>query len=167
LPRPPPGLLVSAGSVGAEEWPTAQGLPILDYQTFHTNGAGEEARKVGHNAWEIWSGPTLTNETSRYPEVGMWTGVDLETQKRLAFDSAAGAALLAAGSCFHSVAGKNSRLWDAAAFAVATAWADGARSVPLFCQSGGYVHRQDLEGSAYLRVYQRGNDDRCIVRIRK
>ena len=34
-----------------------------------------------------------------------------------------GAALLVGGSCFHSVAGKNSTLWDAAAFAVAKAWA--------------------------------------------
>jgi len=38
--------------------------------------------------------------------------------------------------------------------------------VPLGCQAGGYRHRDDLKGPGLLRVYQRGNDPACIVRIR-
>jgi hypothetical protein len=63
--------------------------------------------------------------------------------------------------------GRHSTLWSDATLRIAQAWAAGARSVPLSCQNGAYVHRQDLEGSTYLRVYQRGGDDRCIVRIRQ
>src|SRR2546426_7962277 len=51
-------------------------------------GAVEEQRKIGHNAMEIWGGPTLTNETSRCPEVGMWRGADPARTAALAFDSA-------------------------------------------------------------------------------
>jgi hypothetical protein len=111
-----------------------------------------------------WRGPTLTNETSRYPDVGMWAGASLERQQQLAFDSAAGAALLCAGACFHSVQGKTSEVWDANTLAVAEAWVAGARSVSLDCQAGGYQRRDDLLTDALLRVYQRGA---CIVPIRK
>jgi hypothetical protein len=157
------------GSNGAEAWPVT---PHWSYATFHTNGASEEQRKVGHNAMEIWSGPTLTNETSRYPDVGMWGYSQdgkwiqhpLERQKQLAFDSAAGASLLCAGSCWHSVHGKTSELWDANEFAVAQAWAAGAKSVPLEANPGPYQHRTDLETPDLLRVYQR---DTRIVKIRK
>lgn len=159
----PSGILTSHGSSGAEHNPI---VPYWDYVTFHTNGASEEQRKVGHNAMELWSGPTLTNETSRFPDVGMWRGASLERQKQLAFDSAAGAALLCAGSCFHSVAGKVSALWDDATQAVATAWAAGARSVLCTCQSGQYRHRDDLEPAGVLRTYQRGDAAACIVPIR-
>jgi hypothetical protein len=69
----------------------------------------------------------------------MWRNSDLERQKGLAFESAAGAALLCAGSCFHSVNGKLSRLWDAHEEEVARAWAAGARSVPLEFQDGHYT----------------------------
>ena len=44
------------------------------------------------------------------------------------------------------------------------AWAKGAISVPLTCQSGNY---QRLDPGDYLRVYQRGSDSACIVDIRK
>jgi hypothetical protein len=158
------GLLSSHGSNGAEAWPVQ---PYWSYLTFHTNGASEEQRKVGHNGMEIANLPVLTNETSRYPDVGMWVGASLDRQEQLAFDSAAGAALLDAGACFHSVAGKSSTPWDAATLAVARAWASGAKSVPLDCQKGAYKHRADLETSDLLRVYQRGDDPACIVKIRK
>jgi hypothetical protein len=160
----PAPLLCSHGSNGAEAWPV---MPLWGYGTFHTNGAFEEQRKVGHNAWEIWEGPTLTNETSRYPDVGMWVGADLTRQQQLAYDAAAGATLLAMGSCFHSVQGKRSVLWDGNTLAVARAWAAGAKSVPLTCQAGEYYHRAELETTGVLRVYQRGTDPACIVTIRQ
>lgn len=151
---PAPGVLCSHGSNGSQAIPVQ---PFWDYATFHTNGAFEEQRKVGHNAMELSSGPVLTNETSRYPDVrgGLWTG-DPERDKARAFDAAAGAALLCAGSCFHSVHGKTSELWDTNELAVAQAWTRGARSIPLSAQGQDYSHRQDLEGTGILRVYQRG-----------
>lgn len=151
--------LCSHGSNGSQARPVE---PFWEYATFHTNGAPEEQRKVGHNAMEIWSGPTLTNETSRYPDVGMW-GADAGRNQQVAFDSAAGAALLCAGSCFHSAHGKNSTLFDAETQAVAQAWVNGARSVDLSQQDESYAHRSDLETAGILRVYQRGT---CIVTIR-
>jgi hypothetical protein len=148
-----PGLLCSHGSNGSQAWPVE---PYWDYVTFHTNGAPEEQRKIGHNAWEIWSGPSLTNETSRFPDVGMWEGgSNLNRIKQLAYDSAAGAALLCAGSCFHSKNGKNSTLWEGNELEAAKSWAAGAKSVDLACQAGPYVHRTDLETSGILRAYER------------
>jgi hypothetical protein len=154
-------LLASHGSFSAE---VQESTGIWDYAAYHTNGAFEEQRKVGHNAMEIWDGPTLTNETSRYPDVGMWRGASRERTCQLAFDAAAGAALLCAGSCFHSAAGKASVLFDADTEAVAQAWVQGARSVDLSQQDEPYQHRADLEGPDDLRVYQRGSD---IVHIRR
>ena len=160
-----PGILTSHGSNGAEREPIK---PFWDYTDFHTNGAFEEQRKVGHNAWELWSGASFTNETSRYPDVGMWRGQTLARQQQLAYDSAAGAALLAAGSLLHSVNGKTSTLWGADALAVATAWAAGARSVDLACQDGPYQHPIEEEGPEDLRVYVRPVPGyNCIVRIKK
>ena len=154
----------SGGSEGVPPWDP------WDYCTFHTNGASEEQRKVGHNAMydvaDVYHVPALTNETSRYPDVGMWRGADADRARALAFDSAAGAALLCAGSCFHSVAGKTSVLWDGATEAVAQAWATGARSVSVACQAGNYRRRDDLLTDDLLRVYQRGTSG-CIVEIRK
>jgi hypothetical protein len=161
-PRPS-GVLASHGSGGSEGVPPWE---PWDYITFHTNGSNEEQRKVGHNAWEIWPGPTLTNETSRYPDVGMWVGSSLERCRALAYDSAAGAALLCAGSCFHSACGKTSQVWDANTETVARAWAAGARSVSLAVQHEPYRHRIDLETEGLLRVYQRGTSDAGIVEIR-
>lgn len=152
----PSPLLSCHGSNGSQTWPVP---PYWSYCTFHTNGADEEQRKVGHNAMEIWGGPTITNETSRCP--------DAYTSTQFAYDCAAGAALLCAGSCFHSVNGKLSQLWTGDELACAEAWAQGALSVPLACQQGGYKHRADLEGPDDLRVYQRGDDAVCIVDIKK
>lgn len=157
----PDGILCSHGSNSSQAWPV---IPYWDYATFHTNGAREEQRKIGHNAWEIGSGAVLTNETSRWPDVGMWPHATLERAQALAFDSAAGAALLCAGSCFHSIHGKTSMLWTWPEVEVATAWANGARSVDLTQQDEAYQHRSDLEGPDDLRVYQRGA---AIVKIRK
>lgn len=157
LPAPPP-LLSSHGSNGSQAQPVT---PHWRYALLHTNGAPEEARKVGHNAMEIWSGPTITNETSRFP--------DNASSTSFAFDAAAGAALLCAGSCFHSVSGKRSTLWTGTEREGAEAWSAGARSVSLECQDGLYVHRDDLEGTFYLRVYQRVLPDgrAFTVRIRR
>jgi hypothetical protein len=136
------GVLTSHGSNGSQAWPVE---PHWDWVAFHTNGAPEEQRKIGHNAWEIWAGPTITNETSRYPEVGMWAGQPLERQKMLAYDSGAGAALLCAGYCFHSVNGKQSVLWDGNEQEIAREMARGALSVPLQYQDGDYT-ASHLEG---------------------
>lgn len=145
----PLGHLCSHGSNGSQARPVE---PFWDYATFHTNGAFEEQRKVGHNAMEIADIPILTNETSRFPDVGMWPGGTAERMQALAFDSAAGAALLCAGSCFHSVGGKASTLWAGAELVTAKAWADGAHSVPLEVQDGLYLR---LDPGEYLRRYQR------------
>ena len=160
-------VLCSHGSGGSEVDPPWE---PWDYVTRHTNGASEEQRKVGKQAYDLAQTvgvPVLTNETSRYPDVGMWVGADPLRAEALACDSAAGAALLCAGSCFHSVAGKASTVWDAATLAVATTWANGARSVPLLCQPEPYRHRTDLETPGILRVYQRGPSASCLVYIRE
>ena len=157
FPRPT-GVLTSHGSNGSESAPV---LPHWDYAVFHTNSAFEWWRKVGHNAMEqgTSSVPVLANENTRYP--------DNDDSLRHAYDAAAGAALLAAGSCFHSISGKPSVLWTGLELEAAKAWVAGARSVRLECQDGPYVHRADLERPGDLRIYQRGNDDRCLVRIRQ
>jgi hypothetical protein len=142
--RAPEPLLSAHGSNGSEKWPVA---PNWSYATMHFNDAFEWHRKVGHNSWEIWGGPTLAGENTRFP--------DRCTSVNMAYDAAAGAALLCAGSCFHSVGGKQSLLWEGIELECATAWASGARSVPLMYQDGQYRHAIDLEGSSDLRVYQR------------
>jgi hypothetical protein len=166
----PSGVLASSGSAGSQTVPT---WTPWDYLGWHTNGASEEQRKVGHNAMEKaesaigWRGPVLTNETSRFPDVGMWVGRDAAQRRNLAYDAAAGAALLCAGSCFHSVEGKTSVLWSPETIDVACSWAWGARSVPLSAQHEAYRRRDDLLTDALLRVYQRGTSDANIVTIRK
>lgn len=163
--RPPPPILASHGSNGSQALAVR---PWWGYEVYHSNVASDWARKVGHNAMEFadgtadWAGshvPILANENTRGP--------DRFHSPQQAFDAAAGAALLAAGSCFHSVSGKTSELWGGLELELARAWAAGATSVPLACQDGPYVHRQDLEGPPDLRVYQRGSDPACIVKIRK
>jgi hypothetical protein len=163
----PSGILASHGSGGSEGDPPWE---PWHYATWHTNGADEEQRKVGKQAYDlaaIAGVPVLTNETSRFPDVGMWRGASPERIKALAFDSAAGASLLCAGSCFHSVAGKSSVLWDAATVDAALAWTAGSRSVPLAVQHQHYTRRDDLLTPDLLRVYQRGTTDAGIVKIRK
>ena len=166
----PSGVLASHGSASSQTVPPWE---PWDYLGWHTNGASEEQRKIGHNAMEKpeavigWRGPVLTNETSRFPEVGMWVGADPARRRALAFDSAAGAALLCTGSCFHSICGKTSVLFDAATVDAALAWTQGARFVPLAVQHEPYTRRDDLLTPDLLRVYQRGETDAGIVKIRK
>lgn len=151
----PAGVLSSHGSGAQDSMPLQ---PFWDYATWRA-AANEWQRKIGHGADEIGGDlPVITNETPRYP--------DNEQSLAHAFDGAAGAALLCAGSCFHSVSGKSSVLWTGIELDAAIMWAKGARSVPLQCQAGGYVHRSDLEGPDIIRAYQRGGDPSCIVRIR-
>lgn len=154
----PSDVLCSHGSNGSEARPVE---PFWDYATFHTNGAFEWQRKVGHNAMEIWSGPALSNENTRY--------VDNDDSQTHAFDAAAGAALLCAGACYHSVGGKRSDRFGTLESFYADAWTQGARSVILKFQDGRYVHRADLEGPDDLRVYQRVLDtgEAATVRIRR
>src|ERR1700710_45921 len=83
--------------------------------------------------------PVLSNENTRF--------ADRCQSPQVAFDAAAGAALLCAGSAFHSVAGKQSVLWGDAELECARAWAAGAKSVPLEFQMGRYVHPANLEGA--------------------
>jgi hypothetical protein len=171
---PPDGLLASHGSNGAEQPPVK---PLWGYADFHTNGSIEEQRKVGHGAMEVWSGPTVTFETSRFPDVGMWVRHGSESKEgwlarvnRLAFDTGAGAALLSAGAAFHDVHGKDSTLWDEETALVAKAFADGMQSVPLACQDGVYRRREDLEKDQplLLRVYERQVEGvNCVVSIRR
>ena len=156
--RPPPPTLASHGSNGGEAWPVT---PYWDYATFHSNQAFEEQRKVGHNAWEIWNGPTITNETSRFPDVGMWRNNENPGRsEQLACDSAKGAALLSAGSVFHSAEGKTSVLWAAPTLRTATAWATCARAVDLSYQNEPYRHGSEEiareQALGLLRVYRRG-----------
>jgi hypothetical protein len=160
----PAGLLASHGSNGSEHQPVR---PWWSYETFHTNDAFEWQRKVGHNAMELTDGdpeghitpshvPVIANENTRF--------TDRANRVELAYDAAAGAALLCAGSCFHSIKGKSSELWEGAGLDCAKAWVAGARSVDLSQQHEPYLHRADLEGPSDLRVYQRGS---AIVRIRR
>jgi hypothetical protein len=159
----PAGLLCSHGSNGSQAWPVE---PPWGYETFHTNGASEWWRKTGHNAAEIsWAPghgrPVIANENTRF--------CDNDSSINRAYDAAAGAALLAAGSAYHSVSGKSSVLWQGCELDAAHAWAAGAASVPLEFQAGRYIHRDDLEGPNDLRVYERRLSDGrgYIVRIRK
>jgi hypothetical protein len=160
----PPGILSSHGSNGSQSVPVR---PAWSYETFHTNDAPEWPRKVGHNAMEWSNGgagfsgsgrPVLSNENTRCP--------DRFNSVTKAFDAAAGAALLCAGSCFHSVHGKVSELFDDAELACAQAWVAGARSVPLAFTDGAYRHRIDLEGPGILRAYDRVLPDGASFAVR-
>ncbi len=145
----------SHGSNGSQAQPVT---PFWHYLTFHTNGASEWWRKAGHNCQEIDPRPCVADENTRPDQDGNFVHF---------YDAAAGAALLAAGSTFHSQSGKASVLLTGADLTAARQWVLGALSVPLACQAGAYKHRQDLEVPGILRAYQRGDDVACIVRIRQ
>jgi hypothetical protein len=165
--RPIPGVICSHGSNGSQSVPVR---PAWDYETAHFNDAFQWPRKVGHNSMEYTVGaealpasgkPVIANENTR---------PDRDGNGNHFYDAAAGAALLCAGSCFHSQSGKRSSLFDSRDRAFAEAWVAGAKSVPLSAQGQPYKHRMDLEGpnagATGERVYQRGNDQKAIVRIR-
>lgn len=156
----PEGILGCSGSGGADSPPPG---PTWNYLAYHTNDLPEWWRKVGHNAME-WADqhnvPCLSNENTRFP--------DRDSETNHAFDAARGAALLCAGSCFHSQGGKASVLFSGQELVCAEAWARGAKTVPLEFQHGYYRHRQDLESPDVIRVYSRTLDGaEYIVRIRK
>lgn len=151
----PYGYLASHGSNGSQAVPIR---PAWRYETFHTNDASEWWRKVGHNAMELSEGgpgfsgsrvPVLANENTRAP--------DRFSSTNQAFDAAAAAALLCAGSCFHSVSGKDSVIMTEPERVLAQAWVGGAQSIDLRFQDGAYRHATELEGTGtgFLRVYQR------------
>lgn len=157
----PAGIIASSGSSTADAPPPE---PVWDYVLHHTNGLNEWQRRVGHNTME-WADhyrvPGCANENMRYP--------DDDSSTVHAYDAAAGAALLCAGACFHSQAGKFSRPFDAVERAAAEAWVAGARSVPLEFQAGQYHRRDDLLEPGVIRVYERRLSDGRghIVRIRE
>jgi hypothetical protein len=112
--------------------------------------------------------PCLANENTRYPDKsGKATGLmnPATAPKLWGYDAAAGAALLCAGSCFHSVAGKTSVLWTGEELEAAKAWAEGARSVRLHWQDGAYRHPASAETHDLLRVYDRVNGDGSFERV--
>ena len=152
-----PGLLCSRGSWGAAGKDV---VPHMDWTELHTNNAYQWPRKVGHNTWEL-GGVGMATENTR---------PDRDGTLHHFYDAAAGAALLCAGSCFHSIPGRTSDVLTGYDLECADAWVMGSELVPLNCQDGPYRHRADLEGpnagATGERVYQRGNDPRCIVRIR-
>lgn len=143
----PLGVIISHGSNGAD----ATGVrPTWDYELYHSNDLSEFQRKVGHNAMEKAdeSGvPCWSNENTRYP--------DKDSNPNHAYDAAMGAALLCAGSCFHSQSGKWSIPLDPMESLCAQEWVRGAKSVPLIYQSGQYNHRTDLENANIIRAYDR------------
>lgn len=154
LAQPPAPLLASHGSAIQDAGPKE---PFWSHSGYHPDRANEWQRKPGHNTmeWADHSGrPCVANECIRFP--------DEENNPTKAFDAAAGAALLCAGACFHSVHGKNSTLWDADELANARAWVDGIRSVDLDCQNYPYVHLFDREDPEpwsegdVMRSYARG-----------
>jgi|SRR5882672_2376225 len=162
------GVLCSHGSNGSQQVPVR---PAWDYETSHWNDAPQWPRKSGHNSLEYSVGagvelpashvPCIANENTRPDKDGVLTKFE---------DAPAGCTLLCAGYCFHSTSGKFSTLFSPEDRPFAEASVAGARAVPLWCQDGPYKHRADLEetdgGVTGERVYQRGDDDRCIVRIR-
>jgi hypothetical protein len=157
----PSGVLASTGSNGSDHWPPE---PDWDYLLYHTNDAPEFQRKVGHNAWEIsehrGEKPCISNENTRFDD----KDADLDH----AYDAAAGAALLCAGACFHSVRGKISELWGGHELECAKAWVAGAKSVPLEYQPGQYARHDDLNGPDCIRAYSRTLPDgrSWLVKIR-
>lgn len=148
----PDGVLASSGSNGADSPPPE---PVWDYGLYHSNGLSEWQRKCAHNPMadvaEVYHVPAMANENTRYP--------DQDASEAHAFDAAAGAALLHAGSCFHSQSGKLSRPFDATERSCAEAWANGARSVPLEFQAGRYARHDDLNGPTVIRAYSRTLSD--------
>ncbi len=146
----PTDLLLSGGSVGSDSWPTEFGLPVLQYQVYHSNDSSEWQRRVGHEPMEIAAAegtPTMANENTRYP--------DRDHSLPHAQGAAESAALLCAGSCFHSVHGKCSQEWTGIELDAAKVWAASARKVDLTFQQGTYHHAIELETPAILRAYQR------------
>jgi hypothetical protein len=152
----PAPLLSAHGSNGSQARPVR---PPWSYETFHYNDAPEWPRKVGHNSMEDGA-----DATGKPAHAGENTRPDHDPNPNHHEDAAAGAALLAAGCCFHSQSGKQAILLTGNDYVCAEASARGARSVPLWAQDGRY-HRVD--DPDYSRTYQRIlTDRRHTVQIR-
>jgi len=135
------------GSNGADAWAVE---PVLESVRYHSNDTNEWWRRQAHNGMEIADAfrvPCIANENTR-PDRD-----DVAEHHR---DAAAGAALLSAGSCFHSQSGKNAVVMTGTDLICARAFVAGARSVDLSQRTQPYVHRTDLEGPSVVRAYQRG-----------
>lgn len=154
----PDGILSSHGSNGSQQL-AVRGW--WDWEAFHTNDAPEWTRKVGHNAMEMCDGtpewppshvPIISNENTRC--------ADRYNNPTWSYDAAAGAALLCAGSVYHSAQGKLSRFWDGAELENAHAWVNGARSVPLEYQDGRYLRDDNLAPNELRRYGRRLGDGR-------
>jgi hypothetical protein len=162
MQRPAAPIVASHGSSVQDSLPLQ---PYWDYATFHPGGGDDWPAKAAHEGMSKVADPghvpVIANETTRFP--------DSDRSLAHAHDAAAGAALLSAGACYHSIHGKNGELWTGVELDAARAWAEGARSVPLEFQAGAYVHRQDLETADVSRAYSRRLPDgrEWIVRIRR
>ena len=156
LRQPPAPVLASHGSGGAGAEPK---LPIWTYVTYHPGFGADWMRKAvseGVAAADKYNVPVLLNETTRFP--------DNDKSLEHAYDVGRGCALMLAGCAFHSVTGKNSRLWEGHEFALAREWVRGARSIPLACQ-GKDFHR--VGDPHFLAVFERvGAGSECRAAIR-
>lgn len=134
--------LTSRGSGLSEQLPM---LPLMDYGTVHFNSAYEWWRKNGHNAMELandYGKPILTNESTRSD--------DNDNNPNHYGDSSFAVAALNAGSCFHSIHGKNSTLWQGREEECAHQHGLRASEVDLIYQDGQYIR---LEPNGLLRYY--------------
>lgn len=154
--RRPVGKLASHGS-GAQDSPPT--LPAWDVAGYRSPGS-EWQRKVGHNAME-WADnlhcPVWTNE---YPRT------DNDPKPEHWFDGAASSVLLCAGAgCFHPPEGKNSTLFTNQTLVCASAFVQGAQSVPLEFQDGAYS-RVEPNPPGILRIYRRTLSDGRFHEVR-
>src|SRR5262249_8544064 len=131
--------------------------PWMDWEELHTNGQSEWWRKA-HNAMELSQGagdlqgsgvPAMVTEQTRCAD-----GTPEGGEPRHWEDAGGVGALLVAGTCFHSVNGKWSRLWDDLEAANAAGMIARAHGVPLEFQAGAY-HRAEPNPPGVLRRYQR------------
>jgi hypothetical protein len=157
LRQPPAPIVSSHGSGGAGGEPR---LPVWTYVTYHPGFGADWMRKAASEGLEAankYHVPVLLNETTRFP--------DNDRSLEHAYDVGRGCALLVAGCAFHSVTGKNSRLWEGDELALAREWAKGARSVQLACQRGDV---RQADAPHLLRVFERvGTGPECRADIRR
>jgi hypothetical protein len=156
--QPPAPALASRGSGMAGSAPR---LPPWTHATYHPGFGPEWANKAVHDGWETvaekYGVPVLVNETTRVP--------DNDGSLTRAYDVARGCAMLVAGCAFHSVTGKNSRLWEGHELALAREWVRGAKSMPLTCQGGAV---RQIHDPSLLRAYERGEErSSCRVEVRR
>lgn len=156
LRRPPAPILASHGSGGAGSLPK---LPVWTYVTYHPGFGADWMRKTieeGTGIAEKFGVPVLVNEATRFP--------DRDNSLEHAYDVGRGCAIALAGCAFHSVSGKNSRLWHGRELDLARQFARGSRSVPTTCQIGALRQRDDAHN---LAVFERDSKTDCRVDMRR